>query len=114
MHVEGRIYSFLQTLRMQLKKLTSFLLVSTLRPKILEQVCYLFKSNYCSNQEYHISGSGKAPNLKFVERAARDIAETVLSGNKIVVEKSTVPVKAAESIATILSAKKNSGVNFQV
>jgi len=60
------------------------------------------------------TGNGKAPNLKFVERAARDIAETVMAGNKIVVEKSTVPVKAAESIATILSAKKNSAVNFQV
>ena len=59
-------------------------------------------------------GMGKAADLKYVERAARDIAETVKSGHKIVVEKSTVPVKAAESIATILKAKKNSQVNFQV
>lgn len=60
------------------------------------------------------AGNGKAPNLKFVERAARDIAETVIEGNKIIVEKSTVPVKAAESIATILAAKRNPGVTFQV
>jgi UDP-glucose 6-dehydrogenase len=52
--------------------------------------------------------------LKYVERAARDIAETVTEGNKIVVEKSTVPVKAAESIAIILSANKKPGVNYQV
>jgi UDP-glucose 6-dehydrogenase len=49
-----------------------------------------------------------------VERAARDIAETVTEGNKIVVEKSTVPVKAAESINIILAANKKPGVTYQV
>ena len=42
---------------------------------------------------------------------------TILSvtvGNKIVVEKSTVPVKAAESITTILKANSSSSVKFQV
>ncbi len=48
-----------------------------------------------------------------MERAARDIAVTVRSGHKIVVEKSTVPVKAAESISTILSANRNPGVTYQ-
>jgi hypothetical protein len=38
----------------------------------------------------------------------------VTCGNKIVVEKSTVPVKAAESIAIILAANKKPGVNYQV
>jgi UDPglucose 6-dehydrogenase len=46
-------------------------------------------------------GKGRAPDLKYVESAARKIAE-VATGPKIVVEKSTVPVKAAESISTIL------------
>ncbi len=59
-------------------------------------------------------GAGKAADLKFVERAARDIAETVTDGHKIVVEKSTVPVKAAESIAAVLKAKKKPEVAFQV
>ena len=59
-------------------------------------------------------GKGKAADLKFVEKAAREIAETVKSGNKIVVEKSTVPVKAAESIATILKANSTNDVKFQV
>ena len=52
--------------------------------------------------------------MKFVERAAREIADTVDSGKKIVVEKSTVPVKAAESIETILSANKKEGTTYQV
>lgn len=59
-------------------------------------------------------GKGKAADLKYVELAARDIVETVESGFKIVVEKSTVPVKAAESISTILRSKQKPGVEFQV
>ena len=46
-------------------------------------------------------GKGRAPDLKYVESAARKIAE-VATAPKIVVEKSTVPVKAAESISKIL------------
>ncbi len=47
-------------------------------------------------------GKGRAPDLKFVESAARKIAE-VATMPKIVVEKSTVPVKAADSIKKIFS-----------
>ena len=46
-------------------------------------------------------GKGRAPDLKYIESAARKIAETAKSA-KIIVEKSTVPVKAAESISKIL------------
>ncbi|CAD5206019.1 unnamed protein product [Bursaphelenchus okinawaensis] len=60
-------------------------------------------------------GNGMAPDLKYVESVARTIAEHAES-EKIVVEKSTVPVKAAESITFILkeaqSYKQN--VKFQV
>ena len=59
-------------------------------------------------------GMGKAADLKFVESAAREIAKTVESGDKIVVEKSTVPVKAAESIAMILKANQKAGINFEI
>lgn len=61
-------------------------------------------------------GRGKAADLKYVELAARMIAETVEegAGNKIVVEKSTVPVKAAESISNILRHNIKPGVSFQV
>jgi len=60
------------------------------------------------------AGKGKAPDLKYLEMAARDIADVVTEGSKVVVEKSTVPVKAAESIATILRETKKPGVTFQV
>ena len=41
------------------------------------------------------------------------IAE-IATGNKIVVEKSTVPVRAAESIMNILRANHKPGVSCQV
>jgi len=61
-------------------------------------------------------GKGKAADLKYVELAARMIADTVTEGQgrKIVVEKSTVPVKAAESISNILRHNIKPGVSFQV
>jgi UDPglucose 6-dehydrogenase len=42
-----------------------------------------------------------APDLRYMESVSRTIAEHA-NGHKIVVEKSTVPVKAAESIRHIL------------
>lgn len=57
-------------------------------------------------------GKGRAPDLKYIESAARDIAE-VADGEKIVVEKSTVPVRAAESITRIFEANGSRG-KFQV
>lgn len=56
-----------------------------------------------------------APDLKYVESVSRAIAEHA-QGPKIVVEKSTVPVKAAESIYAILNEaqKKNRRLSFQV
>lgn len=49
------------------------------------------------------NGRGRAADLKYVEDAARMIAD-IAQNSKIVVEKSTVPVRAAESIMHILSA----------
>ncbi|XP_077988764.1 UDP-glucose 6-dehydrogenase-like [Glandiceps talaboti] len=59
-------------------------------------------------------GKGRAADLKYIEAAARRIAEVVDNGSKIVVEKSTVPVRAAESIQRILKANKKQGIKFQV
>ena len=61
-------------------------------------------------------GKGKAADLRYVEIAARMIADTVdeNSGLKIVVEKSTAPVRAAESIAHILEHNTKAGVSYQV
>lgn len=56
------------------------------------------------------NGRGRAADLKYVEDAARMIAN-IAQSSKIVVEKSTVPVRAAESIMQILSANHKPGKN---
>jgi UDPglucose 6-dehydrogenase len=48
-------------------------------------------------------GKGMAADLKYIELCARQIAETANS-DKIIVEKSTLPVRTAESIKRILEA----------
>ncbi|XKL61529.1 hypothetical protein PGB90_008586 [Kerria lacca] len=58
-------------------------------------------------------GKGRAADMKYVEEAARTIA-TISTSSKIVVEKSTVPVKAAESISKVLRANQKAGVTFEV
>ncbi len=57
-------------------------------------------------------GKGEAADLKYVELCARKIAE-VSNSDKIVVEKSTLPVRTAEAVKTILD-KTGTGVNFEV
>ena len=57
-------------------------------------------------------GKGQAADLKYVELCARQIAR-VAKEDKIVVEKSTLPVRTAEAIQTILDSTGN-GVNFEV
>ena len=57
-------------------------------------------------------GVGKASDLQYVEACARRIAE-VARDDKIVVEKSTLPVRTAESVRAILLAQKD-GPKFQV
>lgn len=54
------------------------------------------------------NGRGRAADLKYVESAARMIAR-IAQNDKIVVEKSTVPVRAAESIMHILRANHKPG-----
>eukprot|EP00604_Paraphysomonas_vestita_P003258 CAMPEP_0174821478 /NCGR_PEP_ID=MMETSP1107-20130205/8609_1 /TAXON_ID=36770 /ORGANISM="Paraphysomonas vestita, Strain GFlagA" /LENGTH=460 /DNA_ID=CAMNT_0016038567 /DNA_START=122 /DNA_END=1504 /DNA_ORIENTATION=- len=56
-------------------------------------------------------GAGRAANIKNCELCARKIAE-VATSDKIVVEKSTVPVRTAESIKRVLASA--SVHNFQV
>lgn len=61
----------------------------------------------------HGIGKGSAADLRFVERATRRIAE-VATTNKIVVEKSTVPCKTAESMRVILESNAKPGLSFQI
>ncbi|HSI09477.1 MAG TPA: UDP-glucose 6-dehydrogenase [Rariglobus sp.] len=57
-------------------------------------------------------GAGRAADLRFIESVARTIAE-VSTTPKIIVEKSTIPVKTAETIKQILAAN-TAGVAFEV
>ena len=57
-------------------------------------------------------GAGKAVDLQFIEQTARRIKENAKS-NKIVVEKSTIPVRAAETMASILHSGNNT-VQFEI
>ncbi|MEL7587590.1 MAG: UDP-glucose 6-dehydrogenase [Prolixibacteraceae bacterium] len=57
-------------------------------------------------------GKGMAADLKYVELCARQIAE-LANEDKIVVEKSTLPVRTAQSIKTILGNNGN-GYHFEV
>tara|TARA_Y100001933_G_C18979837_1_gene556243 strand:+ start:172 stop:1584 length:1413 start_codon:yes stop_codon:yes gene_type:complete len=50
-------------------------------------------------------GAGKASDLKWVESCAREVAE-YSSGHTIVVEKSTLPVRTAETIKSILNVSQ--------
>lgn len=58
-------------------------------------------------------GAGRASDVTYVEAAARQIAE-VATSDKIVVEKSTVPVGTADSIRGIFDAIARPEINFQV
>jgi UDPglucose 6-dehydrogenase len=57
-------------------------------------------------------GAGRAANLEYVEKCARQIARHS-TGHKIVVEKSTLPVRTAQAVKTILCSEAN-GVTFDV
>ena len=58
-------------------------------------------------------GTGRAADLRYIEAAARLIAE-ISEGHKIIVEKSTIPVRTASAIKTILEANTTSNATFEV
>ena len=58
-------------------------------------------------------GKGRALELSHIESAIRMIAE-VSTSDKIIVEKSTVPVKTAEAMREILLANGRLGVHFEI
>ena len=57
-------------------------------------------------------GKGMAADLKFIELCARQIAK-VATNDKIIVEKSTLPVRTAQAIKSILHNVGN-GISFQI
>merc|ERR1712070_28309 len=58
-------------------------------------------------------GAGRAANVKNCEGCARMIAEAATT-SKIVVEKSTVPVRTAHAVKRVLAAAAKDGVSYQV
>ncbi len=58
------------------------------------------------------AGAGKAANLQYWEKTARDIIEHA-ENDKIVIEKSTLPVRTAEAMHRILQSN-TTGLNFDI
>lgn len=58
-------------------------------------------------------GAGQAADLQYIENTARMIAECS-RGDKIIVEKSTIPVRTAEAIKTILESTSNGNHQFSI
>jgi UDPglucose 6-dehydrogenase len=87
------------------------LFFSTDVDKAIEEAQMIFISVNTPTKTYG-KGKGMAADLKYIELCARQIAR-VAKQNKIVVEKSTLPVRTAEAIKSILDNTGN-GVQFQI
>jgi UDPglucose 6-dehydrogenase len=87
------------------------LFFSTDVDKAIDEAELIFISVNTPTKTYG-SGKGMAADLKYIELCARQIAR-VSKTDKIVVEKSTLPVRTAEAIKNILDHTGN-GVQFQI
>tara|TARA_Y100001954_G_C15799695_1_gene599432 strand:- start:661 stop:2055 length:1395 start_codon:yes stop_codon:yes gene_type:complete len=87
------------------------LFFSTEIDKAIDEAEMIFISVNTPTKTYG-EGKGMAADLKYIELCARQIAK-VAKSDKVVVEKSTLPVKTAEAIQNILDNTGN-GVNFQI
>ncbi|MDA6071535.1 UDP-glucose 6-dehydrogenase [Flavobacterium sp. AC] len=87
------------------------LFFSTDVEKAIEEAQIIFISVNTPTKTYG-KGKGKAADLKYIELCARQIAK-ISKDDKIVVEKSTLPVRTAEAIKSILDNTGN-GVQFQI
>ena len=87
------------------------LFFSTEVDKAIEEAQLIFISVNTPTKTYG-SGKGMAADLKYIELCARQIAR-VATTDKIVVEKSTLPVRTAEALKSILHNTGN-GVQFQI
>ena len=87
------------------------LFFSTEVDKAIQEADMIFISVNTPTKTYGL-GKGMAADLKYIELCARQIAK-VSTTDKIVVEKSTLPVRTAEAIKNILQNTGN-GVKFQI
>jgi UDPglucose 6-dehydrogenase len=87
------------------------LFFSTEVEKAIDEAEMIFISVNTPTKTYGV-GKGMAADLKYIELCARQIA-SVAKTDKIVIEKSTLPVRTAETIRSILDNTGN-GVKFQI
>lgn len=87
------------------------LFFSTDVDKAIDEAELIFISVNTPTKTYG-TGKGMAADLKHIELCARQIAK-VSKTNKIIVEKSTLPVRTAEALKSILDNTGN-GVQFQI
>ncbi|MEH6779860.1 nucleotide sugar dehydrogenase [Maribacter arcticus] len=87
------------------------LFFSTEVDKAIDEAQIIFISVNTPTKTYG-KGKGQAADLKYVELCARNIAK-VAKNDKIVVEKSTLPVRTASAIKSILQHTGNK-VNFEI
>lgn len=87
------------------------LFFSTEVDKAIDEAEMIFISVNTPTKTYGV-GKGMAADLKYIELCARQIAR-VAKSDKIVVEKSTLPVRTASAIRDILDNTGN-GVQFQI
>ncbi|MCX8097058.1 MAG: nucleotide sugar dehydrogenase [Spirochaetes bacterium] len=80
------------------------LFFSTDIPSAIKEAGIIFVSVNTPTKEYG-EGRGMAPDISNLENSSRQILQYA-EGDKIVVEKSTVPVRAAEAIEKVLSTSK--------
>jgi UDPglucose 6-dehydrogenase len=63
----------------------------------------------------HGVGKGQAADLRYIEICAREISQHVKTGRKIIVEKSTVPVRCSVAIEKVLAANSTAtGAQFDI
>ena len=87
------------------------LFFSTEVEKAIDEAEMIFISVNTPTKTYG-KGKGQAADLKYIELSARTIAK-VATGDKIVVEKSTLPVRTAQALKNILENTGN-GVKFEI
>src|SRR5690554_2844327 len=87
------------------------LFFSTDVEKAIDEAEMIFISVNTPTKTYG-KGKGMAADLKYIELCARQIAK-VATSDKIVIEKSTLPVRTAQAIKNILDYTGN-GIKFQI
>ena len=87
------------------------LFFSTEVEKGIDEADMIFISVNTPTKTYGL-GKGMAADLKYIELCARQIA-AVAKNDKIIVEKSTLPVRTAEALKSILENNGND-INFQI